>query len=172
MVLYDLCSIGNLCVSYVSYWICNLFYKSPVNAVTWLVNPIELVLQSYEGIFLRSICSILMLGGAILKHFLVPIGWLNIWRAMEFQWHWHQTLQRKALMPKYPFMMVLIYFRNLTLLGLLLSLFVIMKVWTIFLIYILFLCRMERFFLCHNWGRWSSNRETFPWHVRCKIRFV
>jgi len=50
-----------------------LFYKAPVNIVTWLVNPIELVLQSYEGIFL-SFCLILMLGGAILKHFLVPIG--------------------------------------------------------------------------------------------------
>lgn len=119
MIRYDLCSIGNLCVSYVSYCICNLFYKAPVNAVTWLVNPIELVLQSYEGIFLRSFSLILMLGGAILKHFLVPIGWLNIWRAMEFQLPWHQTLQGKASMPKYPFMMVLIYFRNLTLLGLL-----------------------------------------------------
>jgi hypothetical protein len=75
------------------------------------------------------------------------------------------------LMPKYPFMMVLFYFRNLRLV-LLLSLFMIMKVWASFLIYILFPCRMERFFLCHNWGRWSSNRETFPWHVRCKKCFV
>lgn len=53
----------------------HLSVSVPSHTVTWMVNPIELVaFQSNEGIFLLSFWVILMLGGAILKHSLVPIG--------------------------------------------------------------------------------------------------
>ena len=33
--------------------------------------------------------------------------------------------------------------------------------------FVFFMCRMEKLFLCHNWWRWSQNRKTFSWNVRC-----
>jgi hypothetical protein len=67
----------------------------------------------------------------------------------------------------YPFMKVLIYFRNLRLLVLLLLLCYSENMCQ-FLIFYSFSCRMERFFLCHNWGDevWTAKPSPNSWDAK------
>jgi hypothetical protein len=149
-----------------------LFYKALANSVALLVNPIE------------GTCTSKLWGNFSLKFFLDShFRWCNI-KALPGANRLIKHLKsngvpmalasnspRESIDAKISFHDGVDLFQKSQASCTFLSLFVIMKVWASFLIYILFPCRMERFFLCHNWGRRSSNRETFPWHVRCKKMF-
>jgi len=70
---------------------------------------------------------------------------------MEFRWPWRQTLQGKALKPKYPIMMVGLFQEPLA--SCVAFAFGCVNVSVVLFVLYLLSFRMEEFFLCYNWWR-------------------